>query len=500
MSLEKPCYRPEWSRVILLATSILLVFASMARAEATVFTLWPLIDVRHSPADGYTSVNLLGPFGKFEQTRRETRFGLRPLFFHQHGRNDDAATDEVLYPVATGLKNGDAQNLQVLHWLTWDTSPRPGGGGAHREFMLFPFLFYGDSGTGRGSTAFFPIAGHIEGMFGRDRIDFFLFPLYSATRRGETETTNVLWPVFSRIRGPGESGWAFWPLAGWADREGVYHKRFYLWPFWTANDLALDTADPVRVRSVFPFWSSERSVARTQESILWPFFNHTEDARENYEEWDFPWPLLRMTRGENRHGWRALPLYADETIRSNRKRWWLWPCYKIEEHKTEQWSFRRDRILFFLYSDQVEKEPGVELPRLRRVAFWPLFTYEARDGVSSFATLALLEPFFPTNDRIARNWAPLWHLYQARWDSAGNGVSSLLWNLYWKERRSDALAWELFPLLSYRHRDREMLDLSVLKGFLRYHADVDGARLRLLFLPWGIPVGAGMQTAGGGGG
>ena len=50
--------------------------------------------------------------------------------------------------------------------------------------------------------------------FGRDEIRFALFPLYGRTRKGGTQITNVLWPIFARIRGEHESGLKLWPLYG----------------------------------------------------------------------------------------------------------------------------------------------------------------------------------------------------------------------------------------------------------------------------------------------
>lgn len=477
-------------RRILLGFCCLAAWPAWAE-EPTVVTLWPLFDYRHAAELDYTSVNLFGPLVKFERTAHTTRFGLRPLFFQEHGRNASDASGEILYPVAGWNKTSDSSHLQILHWLEWSSHPHDAGAVTReRAVTAFPFFFYQTALNGRGSLALFPVAGRLEGMYGRDRIDFFLFPLYARTERDGTSVTNLLWPVLARVRGSGgESGWKFWPLAGWADHPGVYRKRFFLWPLWTSNDLALDSPDPMSQRSVFPFWSREQSPDLRRTSLFWPFFNHTADARRGYEEWEFPWPLLRLTRGEQVHGLRLLPFYADETRGAIRKRWLLWPGYSREARATEAWRYRRDRLFYFLYSDTREYDGAHERPRLRRVDFWPLFHYEWQDGIGHFSTVALLEPFFPGNERIARNWAPLWRLYQVRWDANGGETSSLLWNLYWKDRRAEGVVWELFPVLRYRRHGDSLLDISVVKGLVRYRNDPEGRRLQLFFLPWGIPLG-----------
>lgn len=471
-----------------LSTWIILLPSAGWGAEPTVVTLWPLLDYRHAEDRGYTNINLFGPLLKFERTPKEIRFGLRPLLFQTAARDDSRYSGELLYPVATWDGDDSSSRAEVIHWLNWGSYPHD----TEREhsFTLFPFVFYQTSQNGRGSQALFPLAGRLEGVLGRKEIRFFLFPLYSRTLRHETKTTNILWPIFARVQGPGgESGWKFWPLAGWADKPGDYRKRFFLWPFWTRNELELSGSNPTVQHSIFPFWSSESSPDMQRESVLWPFFNHTDDSRLDYEQWEFPWPLLSLTRGETIYGLRLLPLYADETRGKSRKRWLLWPGYSCETRTTPTWEYRRDRLLYFLYSDTRESDPrSVESDR-RRIDFWPLFHYEYRDGVGHFSTIALMEGFFPGNERIERSWAPLWRIYQLRWDQSGNEVTSFLWNLYWKEKRPEGIVWELFPLLRYRRHGDTLLDVSVAKGLFRYRTAPEGRRLMLLFLPWGIPLG-----------
>jgi hypothetical protein len=106
--------------------------------------------------------------------------------------------------------------------------------------------------------------------------------------------------------------------------------------------------------------------------------------------------------------------------------------------------------------------------------------------LSHFSTLALLEPFFPNNEQIERNWSPLWRIYQRRWDSAGNNASTFLWNLYWKERRGDDLLFELFPLIYYRDEESlQHFELSLLKGLYRYTRESERSCSYLFYLPWG---------------
>jgi len=384
-----------WCCVILFG--LLLGSASPSRAgEATVFTLWPLVDYRADAAIDYRSLHLLGPLLKFESKGDETEFALRPLF-HRATDQTGLAQTEVLYPFAVKRTYPEAEFVDVLHLLNYDFGAAEQG--SANQFYLFPFLFYGDHPEHGRYAAFFPFGGTLYDWFGRDRISFALFPLYSRTVRGTTTTDNVLWPVFSRIAGEEESGFAVWPLYGQSRKAGVYRRQFCLWPIYFNEELGLDSGDPVTRRAVLPFWFEQESRNYSQRSLLWPFFSWIQDRAGEYEQWDAPWPLVRVTHGADRHGLRLLPVYADETVGARRKRWFLWPLYKIEETETELIVSQRHRLLFFLYSDLAERklDSGEEK---RRVDLWPLFSYHRERGVSRLHALALLEPLFPGNQAI----------------------------------------------------------------------------------------------------
>jgi hypothetical protein len=479
-------YSPgRFFRIILLSAFLLFPFADAFCEEAKILTVWPLADYRRSPDVDYASLNLLGPIIKYERKGREREFSLRPLYFRAWDEN--ASYTEFLYPVASNKTEPGHTFFQGLHLLNYDFGSRTKG--SDNEFMLFPFVFYGKTEERGSYFALFPAGGKIYDKFGRDEMRFALFPLYGWTRKDDRTITNIVWPVFARIRGNNESGLKFWPLYGDSRKKGVYRKTFYLWPIGFRYDTGLNTENPTYLRTVFPFFVGKESPQESSRTYLWPFFSHTENRRKDYEEWNFPWPLFRITHGTDKEGKRFLPFYADERSRDQRKRWFLWPVYKIEETHSETLNRRRDRILYFLYSDLEETmfdEPG---PRKKRVALWPLFTYEQIKGVSHFHTLSLLEPFFPEKDGFERNWSPLWRLYQRKWDKHGNEISSLLWNLYWKERRGPDLVMEFFPFFFYKRETGRGTDFKLLKGLVRYRDDKVGKKLNLFYLPWAVPMG-----------
>ena len=449
--------------------------------DAAVSTLWPFFDYRASESANYQSLHLLGPLLKYETKGVETEYALRPLFYRSVDDAGFSRTD-VLYPLFGRKAEPDSSSFHLFHLLNYDFGKRETGSRNH--FNLFPFLFYGEEEQGR-YMAFFPLGGTLYNWFGRDRISFTLFPLYSRTERKTTRIDNVLWPFFARISGENESGYKLWPIYGQSRKQGVYRKKFFLWPIFFSESLALDSENPMELRAAWPFFVSKESPETSYRALLWPFFSKAENRVKGYQVWNAPWPLVRVTKGENYHGLKILPFFSDETLDVKRERWYLWPLYKIEEMHTELIESRRDRVFFFLYSDryEVKLETGGSM---RRVDLWPLFGYTKANGVSHLHVLSLVEPFFPDNQSIERLWSPLWRIYQLKWDQHGNSALSLLWNLYWHEKQNERLAWELFPFIEYRNEAADHTAVRFLKGLVNYSSSDSGKQLNLFYLPWGF--------------
>lgn len=462
--------------------------ANTALADnASLVNLWPLLDYRSADAVDYQSLHALGPFLKYETKGIETEYAVRPFFYRALDNKGVSQTD-VLYPLFGYKKEPGATTFHLFHLLNYDFGNRESG--SRNRSYLFPFLFNGEEEQGR-YMAFFPFGGTLYNWFGRDRISFTLFPLYSRTDRKTTRVDNVLWPFFARVSGENESGFKIWPLYGQSSKQGVYRKKFFLWPIFWSQSKGLDGDNPEEFRAAWPFYLQKESRRKSYRSVLWPFFSHVVDHDRGFRVYNAPWPLVRVTRGENYHGLKLLPFFADETMDVNRQRWYVWPLYKIEEMHTELIQRRRDRLLFFLYSDLTESKLETN-ESLRRVDLWPLFGYQRINSVSHLHVLSLVEPFFPGNHAIERLWAPLWRIYQQKWDQQGNHVISLFWNLFWREKQGDKVAWELFPLLDYRKESDDSQEIRILKGLIRYRKDADRKSLCLFYLPeaiqWGSPA------------
>ena len=80
-----------------------------------------------------------------------------------------------------------------------------------RGFTLFPIYFRQRSAdTNLNYTALAPFYGHLQNRLFRDDIKFFMFPLYSETRKRDVITDNYFYPAFDRRRGDHLTGWEVW--------------------------------------------------------------------------------------------------------------------------------------------------------------------------------------------------------------------------------------------------------------------------------------------------
>jgi len=480
-------------RAIILCFLLLLTLSSPLLAEeekegdgeGSIITFWPLFDYRESPGEGFSNLSILGPLFKLQKKGGATDLAVRPFFFRSGDGDGKTERSDYLYPLASSESWPEGNYVQILKLYqkrTFLSAAEEEGG-----TMLFPFYITGRSEKYGSYTSVFPFYGDIYERFWRDEYHYVMFPFYSRTVKNGTESRNYLYPFFSVISGEKEEGFQFWPLYGQAEKEGVYRKRFALWPVYLQEESGLDSDAPTSRFYLFPFYTSLESKKRTERHYLWPFFGYVSDSEKKTEERDYFWPFVATIRGESRNLDRFLPFFSEDRRRQSVKRWYLWPFYSHEELDTESFRQERDRILFFLYSDNRETWT-IDGKERRRVAFWPLFTY-LRDerGVKTFTFPAPVEPIL-NKEGIEKNWAPLWRLYIQKWNDAGDSAASFLWNLYWHERREDGLAYEFFPFIYYRS-EKQLTELALLKGLIRYRKKDEASKINFFWMPFGVEWG-----------
>lgn len=486
-----------------LAFALLLVLAASAyatdsveQADATgdaggsTLNLWPVYDKRDDPVDRMHVQSGLGPVVESQRALDGSveEFAIRPLFHLREERQLDRLEWEVLYPLMSYSRSGrdwEFQFIQLLNFRAEGSQPKE----RERRADFFPFYMSGTADTGETYHAVLPFGGRVLGgrMLGQDEIDFVMFPLYARFVKQGAETRYFPWPILSVTTGENRSGFRLVPLYGQDVKEGVFEKRFVLWPIFLHQRTGLDEENPEETLTFFPLYVAQRSKPRDSTTVLWPLFTYTNDREHQYRQWDVAWPLIRIARGEGRTSNRFLPLYMHEQrvlqhefllkeMKSTDLAI-LFPIYIRNQVEFPDSLKVRDRILWWLYSD--ERETGRD-GSTRRIDAWPFFRYTRdRDGSIQFQTLALLEAFMPGNERIEQNYSPLWTLYTYRKNPEGDSVWSFLWSLLRHEETSAGRSIEVLgPLLAYHERG-EAAQFSLLGGLFEYEVKHKTSTVRL---------------------
>jgi hypothetical protein len=245
------------------------------------------------------------------------------------------------------------------------------------------------------------------------------------------------------------------------------HDKFFApWPLFMEQRTGIGSTNPVWQQASIPAYNVQRSPARDLTTVIWPLFTWVDDREKKYREYEMPWPLIVVARGEGKTTTRFFPLFSQAHTPTLESDFYLWPIYKFNRVHAPPADRARTRILFFLYSDTILKnlETGASD---RRVDFWPLFTHH-RDftGNSRLQVGTVLEPLLPNNKSIERSYSPLWSFWRSEKNARkGSSSQSLLWNLYRREASADSRK------------------CSLLFGLFQYQSGTEGKRLRLFYIP-----------------
>ncbi|HTA31394.1 MAG TPA: hypothetical protein VK731_12960, partial [Candidatus Cybelea sp.] len=325
-----------------------------------------------------------GPLYYRQSAGGQQQWALPPFFCRTSTPQVNWEEWEIFYPVIDYRRFGTEYRLQIGQVLSFS------GGQTQdekkvRHTTLFPLYFRARStDTNQNYTALFPFYGHLKNRMFRDEIKFVLFPLYSETRKKDVVTDNYIYPIFDRRRGDGLTGWEMWPLYGKVHKtttfptdsmhevytNGGFDHVFAVWPFYFKDRAGVGTTNPASSLTVVPFYSQTRSPARDQTSYGFPFgYNDVEDREQGYVEHDIIWPLFVQARG-SKNVTRYFPFYSRAEHHGMESVSYGFLLYKFNRLQASPLDRRRTRILYFLYSDTVERNTQSREFK-RRVDFWP---------------------------------------------------------------------------------------------------------------------------------
>jgi len=427
-----------------------------------------------------TRTEAVGPLYYHSVEGTQDTWALPPLFSSMHDSALEVVEKDFAYPVLTYDRYGSQYRFQFFQLLSFAGGPTQTET-ERRRFTLFPFYFQQRStDTNENYTAFLPFYGHLKHRLMRDEISFVMFPFYIQSRKKDVVTDNYVYPFYHIRHGNGLKGWQVWPFYGtehkevtivtniWGDGEtiGGHDRKFVMWPFFHNYHTDIGTENPGHQQMLLPFYSYLRSPKRDSTTVIWPFFTRIDDREKKYREWQVPFPFVDFANGEGKTTRRVWPLFGQSHSAILRSDFYLWPLYKYSRAHADPLDRERTRILYFLYSDTIERNTETKKFR-QRVDLWPLFTHR-RDfnGNTRFQMLAPLEPLLPAAHKIDRDYSPVWSLWRSEKNvQTGVASQSLLWNLYRRETAP------------------ERKKVSLFFGLYQYQKTGAGKKVRLFFIP-----------------
>jgi hypothetical protein len=424
------------------------------------------------------ALDLLGPLLTYRKDREERTLAFRPLFYRKGGPGTYTLLD-YLYPFGSYLRTDrEVESFFFPLYLTRHDLTVKEAEKKERGFIL---AFWGETEKGESYGGFFPLYGKLKNRFGHDEMNFFLWPLYSDSRDGESKTYSFLWPIVAYSEGGGREGFRVWPLGGYDRKANDYQKTFFLWPIFHFEKRNLYTDDPTEIKMALPFYFSGESSKQSYKSVIWPFFSRSYTADDQYTEWDFPWPFIQWGKGDDRSLFRIFPIYGNKHLEGIDRGYILWPIYWYVHQDDDRYQEDLNRFLL-LSKDQTQvwKNEG---KRQRRLRIWPLFYYRHEKEGNVLLYWPCLIPL--DYEGVERNWAPLFSLYEYRRNPQGASESKFLWGFYVHRQNASRELYELSFFLTY-YKAEDLSYFSLLKGLLEYRAQGPKRALRVLYSPWPV--------------
>lgn len=465
---------PDW---LVLLLGIMPLGCAHLSHDLTASNAAPFYQIQTNEEKGVRRLDAVGPFYSQSESPQEREWSFRPLFWFREDRQSQTEELEFLYPLGWYKKTPEERTFKFIPFYT---AKNTAGEDDKRDSVdLFPF-FWGKSKSGDSYGGMFPLGGVFKDRFARDEIRFALWPLYTHIREGETETTHLLWPVFSFTGGGNREGFRFWPFYGREVQqgEGAYEKSFFLWPIGHYQQRYLDTENPKTYFYLVPLYLREHSANENRIMVLWPFIQYYTESRFQYLQVDIPWPVFQYARGENTIALKLWPLMTYRKVDNREKSSLLWPLFSQDKEEDEF----IDEVLqrFFLVS-KVHQKYWKKEDRWERVTkFWPLFRY-AEDGKG------LVHFFFPAVmpadwEGLERHYGLLFRIFDHYEDGQGLEVTKFLWGLFYRQKQKDLERIEVSFLFDWEQTP-EKLEVNFLKGLWGYRREGGRKIMKLFYLP-----------------
>lgn len=346
-------------------------------------------------------------------------------------------------------------------------------------------------------------------------------PLYTCWRDepGDEWDLKFLWPIGKYEESDAVSAFRLLPLyyhIALTKPDGEVDTDYALFPFVFGGS---SEPDEESYFALFPLGGRVRGLLGVDEIrfFLFPLYSHT--IEEDYERWNFLWPIVAHTTGPGRDGFRVWPFYGRvEKPGSFSHTFWFWPFYNRTRLQPDS-EFPIDKELFFpfyasedgprrrvravlwpLFSHTVNWEQDIERwdapwpvlryaegPDLHMRHFWPFVGYR-REGRSE-SSFVLWPLCLSWRDRAeeyesSRRWVlPIYFGETKRWFATDNSARYLrLWPLFDYTRDEDGgKQFNLLSLWWFRDPDGFERNYAPLWRIYQYREDGTGSRSNFLW-------------------
>ncbi|MCK5850325.1 MAG: hypothetical protein KAH23_05370 [Kiritimatiellae bacterium] len=451
--------------------------------------------------DGNARFRMLGPLVEWQKSEDNKTFrAIRPLFSYTANPDRDRSLTEILWPISMFKNYRDETFWRLLMGFGHDFDDDDYGD--RYRFVVFPLLYAGTSVKQSRYFGLFPVGGKIEEFLGRDKIWFFMFPLYMYSSIHDVSTHDVLWPFLSYTKGAGVSRYRVWPLYARSYRKDQWTKTSMLWPIW--NSVKYDYPDQKGGGFMFfPLFGYAGVEDRKTWWLLPPFFKYA--VSDDVRQLNCPYPFVQYRSSEDSNKLYLWPIWGRKSSPGVKSGFVCWPICSYQsldrpEHKVK--TFQITPIISYesriakktndgatnKTSDRmIETEPDhPEDPEVlaRYFKLWPLMSYRRECDVMRFRMLELWPA--RSTPSIEKNFAPFWTLY-SRQRNGELKEDELLWGMFrYRRDKQKVHKLSLFPLFCWRNnsdQSKNKRGWSVLMGMFGYKREGLRKTIKVLYFP-----------------
>lgn len=500
-----------------------------------------------------TSTQVLFPFFRHEETTTGTLTALHPLFSHEVDRATGRKSVDIIWPFVRwryrpvtytaedftsliilplyyqgyGSRDGVAVSSRFLFPIYWQGTQGKRG----QYFILFPFLWFARDARlwvplfptrPQSFGAVFPFFGDFRGYWNRQRIQFFLWPLYVRTRDGRGDDLNVMtsvpWPFLGIRTGPKTSGFRIWPLFSWAEKEDEYQRAYWLWPLGHYRKGRTSRGNPEQQRvvmmipfyydiqnpsytfkGIFPLYGNFESRGRKTRGYFLALYNQDDNLRSGVRSHRLFWFLIRWkTRipiaeglepeDQDRvlRGGGFFPFYVTATAPKRTRLTVLWPIFNKRWDRRDDHDFHRTYLVPFYSRKTKTFDDGT---MNRAVFIFPFFRHqEYRRGEIKSNSLHLW--WYTDSEGMDRNWSPLWTFWSRSEDTTtGAKRVKVMEGLHAFERTADGrerTAWNFLFINAEKRTGGEEVSgrkFSLFWGLYSRERSGEDVRKKLFWIP-----------------